>query len=125
MLISWKNDIAIGFTVFMVLALCISFTAHAGPPFYWWHVDLNISHSNCVKRAQPAIATEIVVNKINKGSTGATAWNSNTSIVVHCVKTGNNKSEAIIFVSGIPGKGNETKETMAQIRSAMKSGIFE
>jgi len=101
----------------------IPMLSYAGPYFYWWHMDLNISKSQCVNRTQPAIASEIVVDKIDKGANGSTAWNSNSSIVVYCVSRGSGKSNTVIFVSGF--KNQQTKETMMQIRDAMKSGIFE
>lgn len=103
--------------------VAISTAVSAGPPFYWWRMNLNISQSECAERAPLAVATEIAVDKIEKSPTGATAWNSNSSIIVYCTSRGGGKSHNVVFVSGF--KNKQTKETMLQIRDAMKSGVFE
>ncbi len=97
--------------------------AFAGPAFYWWHMELGIPHAECAKRAGVVIASEIVVDKIDKGANGATAWNKNTSMIIYCTSKGSKKSEAIIFASGF--KNKEAKETMQQLRDSMKSAIHE
>jgi hypothetical protein len=97
--------------------------AFAGPAFHWWHMELGIPHAECAKRAGVVIASEIVVDKIDKGPNGATAWNKNTSMIIYCTSKGSNKSETIIFVSGF--KNKETKETIQQLRDSMKSAIHE
>ncbi|MQA31940.1 MAG: hypothetical protein GEU82_19250 [Luteitalea sp.] len=86
-------------------------------------MQLAIPHADCAKRAGIAIATEIVVDKIDKGPNGATAWNKNTSMIIYCTSKGSTSSEAIIFASGFQAK--EAQEAMRQLRDAMKAGIFD
>jgi hypothetical protein len=112
---------AIGASI--VVLLITASPALAGPAYYWWHMDLGISHSECAKRAGVVIATEIVVDKIDKNPDGATATNKNTSMIIYCTSKGKNKTEAIIFASGF--NGQETKVTMQQLRDGMKSAIHE
>jgi len=108
-------------TVFIFI--CMATPVSAGPPVRWDSMNINVSHSKCVKRASLAIGSEIAVDKIKKRRNGAIAWNKNTTIVVHCVAIGKNKSKNIIFVSGF--KGDRLKGTLSQIKSAMRSGVFE
>lgn len=108
-----------------ILLLATTGAAFATPAVYWWHLELDASHSTCAKRAGAAIASEIVVDKIEKGPNGASAWNKNTYMIIYCTAKDSKKTEVIIFVAGDPGKGKQAKETMEQLRDAMKSGLFE
>jgi len=104
-------------------ALAVAAPVLAGPALYWWHLELNIPHAECAQRAGTVIATEIAVDKIDKGPNGATAWNRNTTMLIYCTSKGSKKTEAIVYVSGFDGK--EAQETMQQLRDSMRSAIHE
>ena len=120
-----KDKIGRIILVLTTLLLATTGAAFARPAVYWWHMELDASHSTCAKRAGAAIASEIVVEKIEKGPNGASAWNKNTYMVIYCTAKGSKKTEVIIFVAGDEGKGKQANETMQQLREAMKSGLFE
>jgi hypothetical protein len=109
----------------IVLLLGMVGPAFGTPAIYWWHMELGVPRSTCANRAGAAIASEIVVDKIDKGPNGASAWNKDTRMVIYCTAKGSTKTEVVIFVAGDQGKGRQTSETMQQLRDAMKSGLLE
>jgi hypothetical protein len=68
-----KRTKAIAVLTFIVGLPIAASPAFAGPAFYWWHTGLGIPHVECAERAGVVIASEIVVDKTDKGPNGATA----------------------------------------------------
>jgi hypothetical protein len=108
----------------IALLAAVAIPAIAEPPALFYSLlPLKHDQKTCMNRAYAAVATE-VSGKISKRSDNISLVNDDFNIGVHCRSTGRNTSFSTIVVAHRTSFV-EAKGVALNIRSGMKTGIFE